>query len=126
MMIRRPRESGGRRGPTGSRRPESPASAGTTTKRPQRIIWVSSSIYSCLRREDLDLVRQREQVDRTVVDLDCVAAIEPCEGVFHPAPVVALGIVFARMGAATLGAVLGRMQRHDRLLQQVFEFERFD
>ena len=63
-------------------------------------------------------------MNRSVADLNRPATVEPDERVPEPVLVIALGIILARMGAAALGPILGRMQSDDRLLQQVFELER--
>src|SRR6516162_2839989 len=63
-------------------------------------------------------------MDRAIADLDPTLAIEPDERVLEPVPVVTLGIVFARMRAAALGSVFGRVQGDNRLLQEVLELER--
>src|SRR5437868_15190686 len=82
------------------------------------------SISQGLGREGLHLVRQGEQVHRAVADRHLAGVVEPGDGVLQPVLVVALRKIVARVGAAALGAVLGRMQRDDRLLQQVLQFER--
>src|SRR5712691_11361861 len=80
----------------------------------------TTSVDPRLGREGLDLVRQREEVHRAGTEPHLAVAIEPGKRVLEPVLVVALGEILARMGAAALGPVLGRMQRDGRLLQQVF------
>ncbi len=63
---------------------------------------------------------------RTITDLDRVFAVEPRQGVFHPDAIIAVGVILAGMSASTLCPILGRMQGHHCLLQQIFEFEGFD
>jgi len=57
----------------------------------------------------LHLVRQREEVNRAVADLDRPLAVKPDDGVPEPVLVIALGIILARVSAPAFGPVLGRM-----------------
>src|SRR5215467_7109355 len=83
-------------------------------------------IHPCLRLDIGHLVRQRVGVHRPIVDRHVAVAVEPGERVLHPALVVALGVILARMRATALGAVGGRMHGHDRLRDQVVELEGLD
>src|SRR5881394_1241132 len=62
---------------------------------------------------------------RAIADRHLAVPIEPGNRVLQPEHVVALRKIVTRMSAAAFGAVLGRMQGHDRLLQQVLQFEGF-
>src|SRR6516225_4706944 len=74
-----------------------------------------------LRRNGLDLVCQCAGMDRTIVDAHATHWVARSEGVLHPVRIVAVGVVLARMGAAALGAVRGRVHGNDGLSHEIVE-----
>ena len=81
---------------------------------------VRRSIGARLGRDDFDLVGQRVQVHRAVVDARAARrASTQHRRVLHPVGVIALREILARVRAAALLAVGRRMDGRDRLQQQV-------
>src|SRR5579864_5398598 len=73
-----------------------------------RVNWTIAFLLSVNPGFRLDIrhvVGQRVSVHRPVIDRDFAGLVEPGQRVLHPVLVVAVGEIFARMGAAALGAV---------------------
>src|ERR1700740_403714 len=79
-----------------------------------------------LGRDRLDLGGERVQVPRPVVETGLARSVDPHQGVLEPVLVVALGMVLARVRAAALGTVGGRVDRGARLQPRVFALEGLD
>src|SRR6185312_13406368 len=84
-------------------------------------------IRSCLRRDVLDLVRQRVGVHRAIVEpRRDGAVVVPGQGVLHPVRIVALGEILAGMGAAAFLAGHRAFDGDDGLGDEVVIFQGLD
>src|SRR4051794_5567319 len=77
---------------------------------PGGVSAVGRSVHPLLRLDVGDVVGERVGMYRPIIEPDIAGVgVQPRERVLHPALVVALGKILARMGAAALGAVLRRV-----------------
>src|ERR1700733_14831286 len=79
-----------------------------------------------LRRNRLDIIRQRLQVPRPRTETHTTSHIDPHERVLEPAPIVAFRVVLARVCPAALRAVGSRLNGGARLQQQILKLKRLD
>ena len=84
------------------------------------------SVRPRLRRNRLDVLRQRVHVHGPVFDARLAGLVHPAQRVLLPVHVVAIREVLARMRAAALLAVLGADDRGRGLPQQVVELDGLD
>src|SRR6185503_16222151 len=91
----------------------------TRRNTPRLMARALASVHPVLRREALHVVGERVEVHGAIVDADAALLVAPDDGVLHPGLVVALGEILAGVGAAALGAVLGRGDRDHRLVDEV-------
>src|SRR5690606_32567517 len=77
----------------------------------------SSSIYARFRRDllDVDSIGNQFGMHRTISEFDPPRGVDRCQRMLAPVGIVAIGIIFARMGAAALLAGSGGMYRRDRI-----------
>src|SRR5580704_953221 len=87
-------------------------------------IW--PSVGPCPGWDRLDVARHGVEVHRAVVEARLARAFDPHQRVLHPVHVIALRKILARVRAAALGAVGGRMNGGARLQQQVLQLEGLD
>ena len=83
------------------------------------------SVNPHLRRDRLNLIGKRGEVDWPVVDQDAAVLLQPGKGVFEPVRVVAGRVVLTRVRAPAFGSSQCGMQADARLRHQVIELERF-
>ena len=89
-------------------------------------VKLEPSIRPRLRRDRLDVLRQRVHVHRSIVDARFARVVDPAQCVLLPVHVIAILEVLARVRAAALFAVLrGDNSRH-RLAEQVVQLDRLD
>src|SRR5437016_291547 len=66
------------------------------------------------------------EVHWAITKAHLATAVPPGERVLEPGQVIALGVIFAGMGAAALCAVGGGMEHDHCLAEQIVELERLD
>jgi hypothetical protein len=83
-------------------------------------------ISSLLRRHLRHIFVERLIVNRSVLNLNLAALVDPRQSVLHPVSVITLREIFTSMSTTTFLSVLGAVHSHDGVEHQVLKFESLD